>query len=321
MTEWHINDLSIDGQFHDSEALRAALEPLLITRVRHKLLRDRLYCSRLLAQRPASAGMALIHLVGRCPQAFRAQALVWLANSGPFWDDDRQTNPDDYFEHREFDVTDQGLGEAARRRIGGRDAQTFSFNGGPMNFAETPLDVDHGLREDRIGRVPVPNCWSADELGRVVESIRPSATSWRDLRQQIAEAFPELIFSEEIEGQLRAHPFSRGIADRVLELLRVLQQLVRETGENDALSLAGVELLNNHFVGEKGWFSDESDGNKVKFKAEMTFKDPADGSVRIFCPWHGKIKISQFRIHFEWPRPPGQKAIKVVYIGPKITRS
>ncbi len=32
---------------------------------------------------------------------------------------------------------------------------------------------------------------------------------------------------------------------------------------------------------------------------------PLNGSL--LCPWHGKIKTPQFRIHFEWPRPAGQR--------------
>lgn len=52
----------------------------------------------------------------------------------------------------------------------------------------------------------------------------------------------------------------------------------------------------------------------------MTFSDPSPTGKKLFCPWHGKIKTPQFRIHFEWPRPAGQREIKVVYIGPKITK-
>ncbi|MFN0043644.1 MAG: hypothetical protein ACKVSF_10595, partial [Alphaproteobacteria bacterium] len=80
------------------------------------------------------------------------------------------------------------------------------------------------------------------------------------------------------------------------------------------------ELRQQHFVGDRARFSDESARNKVEFSAAMTFVDPDNANRRIFCPWHGKIQTPQFRIHFEWPVPVGQQLLKVLYIGPKITK-
>jgi hypothetical protein len=103
-------------------------------------------------------------------------------------------------------------------------------------------------------------------------------------------------------------------------LLGVLQNLCRETQEG-ALTAAGLELYNKFFAGQKAPFSDESDANKNDFAQELTFRDPADAGKMLFCSWHGKVKFgSQYRMHFEWPRPAGQFSIKVVYIGPKITK-
>jgi hypothetical protein len=36
---------------------------------------------------------------------------------------------------------------------------------------------------------------------------------------------------------------------------------------------------------------------------------------------HGKISHRYFRLHFEWPVPSGAEQIKVLYIGPKLTKS
>jgi hypothetical protein len=75
------------------------------------------------------------------------------------------------------------------------------------------------------------------------------------------------------------------------------------------------------FMGEKAWFTDEGGRNKTNFRKEMTFCDPEDTSRNIFCSWHGKINISYpIRIHFSWPITAEQRKIKVVYIGPKITK-
>jgi hypothetical protein len=90
--------------------------------------------------------------------------------------------------------------------------------------------------------------------------------------------------------------------------------------EDGCLDDLGLDLLQKHFVGEKAWFSDESDENKARFKDEMTFPDPEDSSCSLRCYWHGKIKTPQYRIHFEWPVPPPFRRIKIAYIGPKIAK-
>ena len=103
-------------------------------------------------------------------------------------------------------------------------------------------------------------------------------------------------------------PFSSLVTKRIFELLDVLNCIVNETDGSGGVSEAGLQILNDHFVGEKAWFTDESDTNKRAFKYAMTFPDMnnPDGE-KLFCPWHGKIKTPQIRIHFEWPRPKGQK--------------
>jgi hypothetical protein len=123
-----------------------------------------------------------------------------------------------------------------------------------------------------------------------------------------------------IGAQLSPVPFHSGVAEKLYFLLGVLQKLSDETRDG-ALSAVGLELYDKFFMRQKALFSDESESNKRDFANELTFRDPAGGHEPLFCPWHGKVKFgSQYRIHFEWPRPRGQVAIKVVYIGPKITK-
>jgi hypothetical protein len=54
--EWHINDLSLSGQFADSEAFRLALTPILQLRAKRDLLRSRFFCSRTLVTRLVLGG-------------------------------------------------------------------------------------------------------------------------------------------------------------------------------------------------------------------------------------------------------------------------
>ena len=70
-----------------------------------------------------------------------------------------------------------------------------------------------------------------------------------------------------------------------------------------------------YFMGAAPYFTDESQGNKKKHEADMTFQER-------FCPWHGKVNspsnFPPIRIHFTWPMH-GKEKIFVPYIGKKIT--
>ncbi|MGH9722065.1 MAG: hypothetical protein ACRD8O_17795 [Bryobacteraceae bacterium] len=244
--------------------------------------------------------------------------MSWLANSGPFWDDERYTNPDDLFHFEGDDITDQGLGEAARRKLLFVQANVFSLLDGSQRFARTPLAVQHGLIEQPISTVLIDNFWTIVGIETVAAELRPS--SWAQMIDVAKGRLPRLIFSSEILSRLQSSPFHAGVSDRVLELLGVLGSIVAETRDDLSLTDRGIAILQQHFVGEKAWFTDESDGNKRRFRDELTFPDPSVAGRYLVCSWHGKVKIGQFRIHFEWPRPTGQREIKITYIGPKITK-
>jgi hypothetical protein len=318
--EWYVNDMSLTGQFATPEKFKEALEPLLQLRSLEPNLRDRLYCTRSLASCPITASTNIQQAVmATKDKSFMQLTLGWLGKSGPFWDDNRQFIEDDYFEYKGHDVTEQGLGEAARRKVVEIDANVFSFQGSLHGFANSPVPVQHGLSEDVLGNIPIDNYWDIKLLRETLASFR-TINSWQDVQVEIAGRFGQLNIPAEAMYPLMATPFSRCVSNRVFELLDVLNNLVKETDENGHLSEAGMEILTNHFSGEKAWFTDESEGNKTNFKTEMTFKDPRNDAKNIFCPWHGKIKTPQTRIHFEWPRPAKQREIKVLYLGPKITK-
>ncbi len=318
---WFVNDLSLAGQFDDPKAFRAALEPLLRLRHGNPSLGKRLYCTRGLGARPVTDRHDLRDAVfGLGDRTFTQLVLNWVTKQGPFWDDERQPNADDLFEHEGQDVTDQGLGEAARRMLAGADAGVFSFAGKDGEFERTPLAVTHGLPEAPLGSIGVENWWTTDGLRLAAEAAEGVPENWSQVIERAEARFQGLLLAGDLSDRLCPHPFSVYVAQRIIELLGVLDRMVAETDEQGRLSERGVELRENHFVGQKAWFTSESETNLTRFEADMTFRDPADHGKTIFCPWHGKIKTPQFRIHFEWPRPEGQREIKVVYIGPKITK-
>jgi hypothetical protein len=317
--EWYINDLSLSGGFADHHEFRNSVEPLLRLMARRSDLRRRILCSRTLSTRPATMSMNLAECVRATKdQLFIRQVLGWLSTAGPFWDDDRAANPDDLFYFEGEDVTDQGLGEAARRLALEMNAGTFSFPHPTVSrFERTPLSVEHGLQEQPLGSYDVGNLWNTRDIEAA--AIR-SPHSWTDMVAIATAEMNGMILSSEIANQLAPVPFHSGVAEKFLLLLRVLQKLTDETRDG-ALTEAGLELLKAFFIGEKALFTDESDTNKRDFAGELTFPDPSNPKQILFCPWHGKVKFgSQYRIHFEWPRPKGQTRIKVAYIGPKIAK-
>ena len=314
--EWHINDLSLHGQFPDIHHFRLALEPILRSRSRRPVLAAKLFASRSLSDRPVTSTATLQQAVrGLSDQNFTRQVLEWLAKSGPFWEDERTDHEDDYFEYNGSDVTNQGLGESARRRIRGLTASSFSFRS--PDFEVSPLIVQHGLSESPLGYVEVPNSWDLEQLEAATAT---AARSWATMIASIRETCPNLVLSQEIGEELRPHPFDSVIEESVLELANVLQSITTNIDPDSALTETGRELLKLYFQGHRPWFTDSSEPEKRQFKSDLTFKDPSGNGTSLVCFWHGKIQRNQYRIHFEWPRPSGQREIKVVYIGPKITK-
>lgn len=320
--QWHVNDLSLAGQSTDEQIFLAELSQLMTLRSRIPGLRDRLLVSRELKDRPVTSAMLLRNVVERHPdRGFRQLVFGWLANHGPFWDNDRQVNTDDYFEYDGHDVTGQGLGEAARRRIVGNDAHSFSFDGCTTPpCSHSPLAVQHGLKESPLGQVDIPNVCGIEALRAAALSVLPAPRNWNEALECLRARFPGLIFADTILAVLEREPYNQYIVERTEALLGVLQQFLESHDKSGNSTARTLEILTTHFQGGKAWFSDESPSNKAAFENELTFRDPTNPKSFIFCPWHGKIKTPQYRIHFEWPSLAMKSNVKVVYIGPKITK-
>ena len=320
--EWHINDLSLSGQFANPQAFRFALEPLLRLRHHDPLLKDRLYCSRSLHTRKATVTHDIQNAIRATKdRTFIGLALEWWAKAGPFWDDKRQSSEDDYFEYQGADVTDQGLGEAARRKLVERDANAFSF---PLEgFQLSPLSVQQGLAEEPIRFIDVANYWLIQQIEAALESCR-ALNNWNDVREEITRRYDQLIIAQDATDKLGLYPFSKYVTGRIFHLLSILNQLVLWSDDGGMLSEDGEEILRNYFAGtatgRTPLFKPETPDDRRHFKKDLMFRDPSNNLIDLFCHWHGKIQTPPIRIHFEWPRPKGQREIKVVYIGPKITK-
>jgi len=271
----------------------------------------------------AAPGRSVRTVVQQCRNRdLRSAILAWLDRTGPFVDDDRIPEVDDYFEYAGMLVTDSGLGEAARRVKNGEHASTFSFAGGPIDFAVSPLLVDHGLIEERLGRYSVTNCWTIESLIELALAVGPPIRSWRLLVEAARVRFPYLVIPDNLyeNPRLSREPFEISIANRALELLGYLNEYMKDRGPSGDEGPIARGIIERHFVGERASFSGESPTNQRAFRRELTFVDPLSPDESIFAHWHGKISHRFFRIHFEWPLSAEGTVLKIVYIGPKLTK-
>lgn len=320
----YVNDASLQGQFSDAEAFEDVIRELLRARSRIPFLRDFFHLSRTLPERNVLASETVRHLILKSKDKnFKSAVLIWLDRSGPFFEDDRIEEVDDYFEFSGLDVTDTGLGEGARRIRKRQEAFTFSFIGGHINFNCNPLVVEHGIPGDRLGVVNVPNVWELDELMRIGTDQEVLPTSWQGLIEFARVKFPALILPDSLylDARLNREPFDSVIRDRVFVLLGVLNDYAEGRNPDGSESEISRRIIENFFVGDRALFSGESKKNQENFRNVLTFPDPTDPAKTIFGHWHGKISHRFYRLHFDWPIDGAVKKIKILYIGPKLTKS
>ena len=263
--------------------------------------------------------MLLRDLGQRLPRDQRQLFFAWTAKQGPFIEADRQPAPAELdlfvFGEDEIEVTDLGLGEAARRILSSQSACAFSPVEDPTSrFAADPLVVVHGLRDEAEEHVRVPNFLDAAKLAEAIQRDGPDPTNWTEALDQARQRFNRLQIGKHCNESLSGQTFRPHQNERMNELFEVLQKLMEEMGRSGELSAEGQELRSKHFVGRTAWFSDESERNKQR-PERYTFPDPA-GSGTLPCFWHGKIRSEFLRMHFEWPPADPTGRLRVVYIGP-----
>lgn len=314
-----INDLSLKRQLDSVADLNQQLVATVKLISSLVVARELIRCSRSLINSVVCDGKPLIrHVAESFDRDSRLQIMTWLTNHGPFWDDTRTEVDFDSFNYQGVDVTDQGLGEAGRLHFMGVSAWSYSFKGGEIDFCNTPISISHSLEDILVGSYDVDNVWDVCDVGEKLKALVVPPASWEEMLKVSIDSFKYLAFLSEPHLDLIATPFSRGASERIYLLLGVLNKIAQNTNDDGSRNEAAKNLYETFFVGEKPAFTDESDSNKKEFKKELTFVN-SDGEG-VFAPWHGKINSPKIRIHFEWPRPINQKIIKVLFIGPKITK-
>lgn len=313
-----LNDLSLHGQFSDLHSFCMAIDRVMAMRPLVRRYGREIHCHRNMARAQVTQTLTMHQAVARGLSVDQRRALLqWLDRQGPFWEDVRHHGPGEYLECDGHVVTDSAVGEAAHCCLVGMERQLVSIT--PSSWTRSPLIVTFFPDEGGGKNVDVVNHWTGEGLETALQATPAPVASWEQLARVSVARFPDLTFSEDSFDPLRGHPFVEGAAHRVLVLLDTLQRLMACRDLSGQFNDEGQRIYQEHFTGRKAWFSGSSDTEERDFRTELTFCHPNVDGEYLFCPWHGKVKTPQLRIHFTWPVPAGA-SLFVVYVGPKITK-
>jgi hypothetical protein len=315
--EFLLNDLSIHEQFENPKTFLDALETIMAARQSIQKRGLRLRCRNFHDARVTGVTTVLQALQSLSDRNKRSSILSWMTKHGPFWEGERLHTGDDWFEAGGRIVTDTAIGEAAMHLLHGAPRSLVSF--APSDWERTPVAVDRVQDDGSRTTVSVPNAWTQAQVDEALQAAERPLQSWSDLVRWAGIECPRLTLTAQVISALDGWPFIPGVAERFQVLLSTLDRLKQCVGQDDHLNAEGLALHQNHFVGDKAWFTDSSDGEKSKFRNELTFPHPDRPGEMLFCPWHGKVKTPQMRVHFSYPIE-HDKPLYIVYIGPKITK-
>ena len=311
-----LNDLSLQGQFVSICAFQTAIESVMRIRNRMQQFGRELYCHRNVAQAHVTHDLTMQQAVQQLNQNERRAVMSWLSQHGPFWEDVRSHNSDDYFECQDQVVTDTALGESAYHCFNGSSYHTLSIS--PSHWLITPIRVVWHRDNETID-INVTNHWDISTLEASLKAATPPIHSWEQLASEMPARCTNLTFAIDSFKPLLGSPFVPSAAQRIVELLETLNTFKGCFDEQGQRTAEGQRIYQDHFTGKKAWFTDSSDSEKIEFKSELTFKHPDNSAKTLFCAGHGKVKTPQIRIHFPWSIC-ADEPLYVVYIGLKITK-
>lgn len=318
-----VNECSFHGQFETLSSFQKAISRIMKMRQTALKYGREIYCNRNLVTKKINGDTPMEKAVQALPIDQRRAFMQWLTRNGPFWDDCRQHDPNDYFEHNGDIVTESAIGEAAWCLENDIVRSLASFS--PSKWEYSPIKVQWYTDSEIILLPPVLNYWSNEELEKDLTAESAPMYNWEIVQEKAVNEFKKLDILDNAFSPLLVTPFSSSAAERILFVLSILDRLKYCFSADGKRTSEGHELIRKFFTGKKGeggrgpLFSDSSDSEKAEFGSQMTFALPGTPKKEIFCPYHGKIQTPQLRIHFSFPIT-AEKPLYVAYIGPKITK-
>ena len=317
--EFFANEMSIHQQFNDLPTFHDAVGRLMAMRNVARRFGLDVYSHRALLGVEPVPGVWMQQAVQGLGNNERRALLSWLTHHGPFWEDIRRHGAGDWLECRGELVTDSSVGEAAYRTMHGVECALISAT--PSDWDDSPVEVvwrreTEGL-DDR--NASLDNWWGGAALNEWLQDAPPPIRSWADLGELSRVRFTRLTFADRCFEPLAGVPFARSAADRMVFLLSALNSFANEFDASGSRTLEGSRIYREYFTGEEASFSDSSDSEKRRFRAQLTFHHPDRPGESMFCTWHGKVSRMTLRLHFSWPVR-ADEPVYVVYAGPKLTK-
>lgn len=310
--EFFFNELSIHNQFQSMEEFKAAVH--LFRRYRKAVTGAgfRLYIHRNIFERPALGNTFRKGIQKNFKRQQVRTLMNWFSKDGFFLPDNACADTADSFvcyypkdaEEKSEDITESALAECAFRKIAGEDAGSISLE--QSKFSWSPIKVLLSQSDEAI----FDNDYTLHSLKQRLEGLLPQMYSWSILMERI-EHLPNVTLEPYVKTKLITNPFSQNVAEGIYARAKELSEMVTATSLEQF-----NELFTKYATGTKVRFSDSSTSEKRDFKDALTFS--VDDEQRL-CPYHGKVKIQQYRIHLV-DRPAYERSARVVYIGPKLTK-
>lgn len=312
-----LNELSLHRQFFEPADFVKSIGRVMRMREVAGLHGREIWRHRNTVNAVVGPGRSLAAAVDGLERDAQQALMQWLVRTGPFWDDERQHGEDEYLECRGEVVTDTGIGEAAFGAFLGFEYAVVSVK--PSDWLASPLSVVWRESDEAARTVEVRNYSEVVVLRAAVEERPRPISGWPGLEDAARRQCADLVFAPEAFAPLGGSPFHRGAAERLLLRLKILQQVKSGFDSRGRRTAEANRIYRRHFSGGKAQFSDSSEGEKSRLRSALTFAHPEQPGESLFCPWHGKVKTPQLRIHFSWPIA-ADTPLFVVYVGPKITR-
>lgn len=310
--EFFFNELSIHNQFQSEDDFKAAVGQFRSYREDITAAGFRFYLHRNLLARPA-LGTSFRKGVQQCFTLQQIRTFMnWFSKDGYFLPDDSYAEMDDcftcHFQGNEVeesrDISDSGLAECAFREMNDSEACSTSLEKSDYNW--TPVRIS---LED-YGETDIHNHFTRHSLTACLGQLQSEISSWTILLERIAQ-LPEVTVESYVLNRLVANPFSANIANGLYVCAKALSEMAI------AASLEEFnELFTKYCTGGKARFSDSTANEKRNFKSNLTFEVD---DVKSLCPFHGKVKIQQYRLHLA-DRPAFERPTRIVYVGPKLTK-
>ena len=313
------NDLSIHEQFQNISSFRAALKRLMAMRDVAKRFNRDLQCHRGFVNVEPVTGVAMQQAIQQLTADERRATMNWFTKHGPFWDDLRKHDPDDWLECRSEVVTDSAIGEAAFRKL--NEVECGLVSATPSNWDFSPVEVTWRREANGLAdlHTELDNWREIAELERMLRDVAPPIMSWIVLQQTSISRFKNLTFTEDCFDPLNGYPYAKSAVEQFTKQLSILDRLTRTFNASGGRTPEGHRIYHDFFTGDRAQFSDSSETEKRDFRNELTFAHPDLPGEQLFCSWHGKVSHGMYRLHFSWPIR-ADEPVYIVYAGPKITR-